>query len=268
MPPVSSNRRLFYRQPMFVRIDVRAAGLRTPVPATLVDLSAGGCRVEARTMLRPQTAVEFDLPRPHKATLRLPGTLRKVTYIPGERLFRYAIEFDALGGGEREELMRFISEEQRRMLAGKRPGSADGFPSAEPHPRLQMVRSDFRVEINLPVRYVVGEGTGPFNATAIDVSAGGIRVITDRVLRQEWVVRLSFTLPSDVLRLLQQVRGAEFAGAHPFGEVRVTCRPLAGVRQSRGRYVQSLAFVNPDPEATREINRFVEAARLAKVRPR
>ena len=58
-----SNRRSFYRQPMYLRINLRASGIRAPVPATLVDLSGGGGMVSARTMLKTQQAVEFDLAR-------------------------------------------------------------------------------------------------------------------------------------------------------------------------------------------------------------
>jgi c-di-GMP-binding flagellar brake protein YcgR len=251
---VDSNRRLFYRQPMYLRIDLRAAGVRAPVPGTLIDLSAGGCRIEARTLLRPQIAVEFDLQRPGRATLRLPGMLRKVAYAPYERLFRYAVEFDVLSDADRDELIRYISKEQRRTIAGGRRNDVlDVREMLGSATRIQALRADARVEINVPARYTIGESTGPYSATAVDIGTGGIRIIADQVLRQEWTVRMSFALPDIALE-------------KPFAEIRVGCRPLAGVKHSRGRFIQSLRFVHPDPEFTREIKRFVDLSRLARLR--
>jgi hypothetical protein len=70
---------VFFRQPMYLRINLRVSGVRAPVPATLIDLSGGGGMITARTMLRPQVAVEFDLPREGQPHLRLPGKVRKVS---------------------------------------------------------------------------------------------------------------------------------------------------------------------------------------------
>jgi c-di-GMP-binding flagellar brake protein YcgR len=256
MPSTASNRRLFYRQPMYLRIDLRAAGAQALVPATLVDLSAGGCRIEARSILRPRSAAEFDLPRPGRTTLRLPGTIRKVAYVPRERLFRYAVEFENLSQSDRDELIRFISEEQRRPLAGGPPPDVIGVrePMNGSATRIQALRSNFRVEVNVPVRYMVGEGAGPYSATAVDVSMGGIRIIADQVLLPEWIIRASFVLPDG-------------GDVRSFSEIRVNCRPLAGVKHSRGRFIQSLTFLNPDSESTREIKRFVDQSRLARLRP-
>ena len=117
----------------------------------------------------------------------------------------------------------------------------------------------------MPVRYTVFETPGAYNATAIDVSTGGMRIIAEQVLRQEWVVTLRFTLPSEALRVVQTVKGSSRSGA-PFHEMRMQARALPGVKQSRGRYIQSLIWVNPDPADTQEIDRFVQAAQLASLR--
>ncbi len=53
-------------------------------------------------MLDPHIAVEFDLPRAGMAPA-------------GDRTFRYAVEFDALPETTRDELARFIHEEQRAL---------------------------------------------------------------------------------------------------------------------------------------------------------
>jgi hypothetical protein len=258
---VPSNRRLFYRQPMYVRINLRVAGVRVPIPATLIDLSGGGGMVTARTMLKTQVAVEFDLPRDGQPLLRLAGKIRKVTYSPSDRTFRYAIEFEALREDDREMLLRYIIEEQRRTISVAR--RADEYLSKpKVSMRLQEQRAHRRIEVNIPVTLTIVDSGVTCEATAVDVSTGGSRIIIDNVLRQEWVVAMCFTLPNEILRALQQMRGSRASSAPAFEEIRVNARALPGVKQSRGRYIQSLVWVDPDPKATEEISRFVQAAQL------
>jgi hypothetical protein len=260
-----SNRRLFYRLPMYLRINLRASGIRAPVPATLVDLSGGGGMVTARTMLKTQLAVEFDLPRDGQPHLRLPGKIRKVSYSAAERTFQYAVEFDTLDDATREALLRFIIEEQRRTISvARRP---EGLP---PKPklstRLQEQRAHRRIDVNVPVRIALMDVPGSMEAVAIDVSTGGCRILIDHVLRQEWTLALKFTLPDEVLRAQQQARGSGGRAAAPFQELKVNARALPGVKQSRGKYIQSLIWVHPDPKVTEEISRFVQAAQLASLK--
>ncbi len=261
----SSNRRLFYRQPMYLRIDLRVAGIRVAVPSTLVDISGGGCQIHSRTMLRPRKRVEFDLPRAEQTDLHLSGTIRKVVYTPVDRMFRYTIEFDGIEERERDLLLRFVIDEQRRGLRTARAAASDIPPANARHmpmTRIQELRSSHRVELNCPVNYTVGDSPTVFTATAIDISAGGLRLIAEQVLRQEWSVTIWFTLSNDALRALHQLRGSDARAMRPFSELKLVARPLGGVKQSRGRFVQSLVFVNPEKSSTDEIMRFVQATRL------
>ena len=260
--PQPSNRRLFYRQAMYLRINLRVSGMRVPVPATLIDLSGGGGMVQSRTMLKPHCAVEFDLPREGFPHLRLAGKIHKVMYAAADRTFRYAVEFGTLGEDAREALLRFIIDEQRRTISLSRRGE-DGKPHLST--RIREQRAHRRIELNMPIRYNVVDAPGNFAATAIDVSTGGLRIIAEQVLRQEWVVTIRFTLPSEVLRAVQHLKGAQ-RSVSPFQELRMQARALPGIKQSRGRYIQSLTWVHPDPRATEEIHRFVQAAQLASLR--
>ncbi len=248
----AENRRSHFRQPMMIRVDLRVAGNRIPIPATLVDLSAGGCQLYGRTMVHADLACEFNMPREHMPPLRLSGTLRKVTYHAADRTFRYTVEFADLTEATREELARFIHEEQRKELARRRGETADGTVK-----RGNDLRADRRVDVNIPIFYSVGMGGVVHEAIALDVSTGGLRMICDRVLRQEWEIVVRFTPPSEILKLLQR-RGEQ----KPFSEVRLSARALPGVKQTRGKYQHSLVWVNPDPQATHEIHRFVEAVNL------
>lgn len=263
-PAPSTNRRLYYRQPMYLRINLRVAGIRVLVPATLVDISGGGAQIHARTMLKPKASVEFDLPRPGDTALRLTGTIRKVTYTPDNRTFRYAVHFESLESGVREQLLRFVIEEQRRGITGSKDApEATSLKVAST--RLRELRSAHRVEVNVPVRYFIGDSLTAQVATAIDIGTGGLRMILDQVLRQEWVVTVRFTLPNETLKVLAQSRVTGGPAMRPFSELKFLARPLSGVKQLRGRFVQSLAFVNPDAEQAAEIDRFVQASRLTTI---
>jgi len=259
-----SNRRLFYRLPMYLRINLRASGIRAPIPATLVDLSGGGGMVTARTMLKTQLAVEFDLPRDGQPHLRLPGKIRKVSYSPSDRSFQYAVEFGTLDDETREALLRFIIEEQRRTISIARRGDGQG-SKPKLSTRLQEQRAHRRIDVNIPVRISLQDVPGAMEAIAIDVSTGGARILIEHVLRQEWTLALKFTLPDEVLRAQQQSRGSGGRAAAPFQELKVNARVLPGVKQSRGKYIQSLVWVHPDPKVTEEISRFVQAAQLASL---
>jgi c-di-GMP-binding flagellar brake protein YcgR len=258
----STNRRSFYRQPMYVRVDLRVAGVRIPVAATLVDISAGGCQFHARTMLKPHVAVEFSLPRRDAAALRLSGKLRKVTYTASDRTFRYAVEFDSLSDSTRDDLARFIHDEQRHAISQSRGASDEDRP--KPSTRLQEQRAHHRVEVNIPIRYSIGPSGALYEAVAIDVSTGGVRILSDQVLRQEWDIALRFTLPNDVLRAMHARAGGNTQ--RPFAELKLIARPLPGVKQTRGRYMQSLIWVNPDPQMTEEIARFVDAVQVTRLK--
>ncbi|MGB6986360.1 MAG: PilZ domain-containing protein [Candidatus Aquilonibacter sp.] len=250
-PLVASNRRHAYRHAMSLHIDLRVSGIRAPVNATLIDLSGGGGMVAARTALKAETPVEFDLPREGQPHLRLAGKIRKVTFMPHERTFRYAVEFEHLDEETREAVHSLITFEQRRQLSVKRHGAQ----LRKPEPSTQEQRAHRRVDVEIPVRISIVNVPRMMEATLVDVSTGGVRVLIQHVLRQEWVVTLRFTLPSEVLRT-----------GTPFDEIRVAARALPGIKQYRGKYIQSLVWVNPDPAITAEINRFVQAAHLVALR--
>jgi len=223
----SNNRRLYYRHPLNLQVLLRVAGLRAPVSGTVIDVSGGGSMISSKTALRAPNQVEFDLPRPGMPVLRLPGTIRKVTY-NADRTFRYAVEF-ALDEETREELLRFISEEQQRARR------QDGLPSKRAD--ASDMRAHRRVDVAIPVMITISDQARAIEATIVDLSSGGARVSIDRVLRQEWSLSLRFLLDRT--------------------EVTLTARALPGVKHARGVYVQSLAWVHPDPTITAQIARFV-----------
>jgi c-di-GMP-binding flagellar brake protein YcgR len=255
--PAPLNRRSYFRLPLDIRVSLRVSGVKVPIPSTLVDISGGGCQVQARTVLKAQSPVEFDLPRPGQPPVRLPGILRKVTYTPGDRTFKYAIEFK-ISEGVHDELLRFIAEEQRREIARQKGHDLEVVGISK---SAREQRSHTRVDVELPIRYNLLGAQTQFSATAIDVSTGGMRILNERVLRQEWILVVRFRLPDEPVRQFLAMRGHNASEHTPFSELKLEARALPGVKETRGQYIQSLIWVDPDPSATDDISRFVNAAR-------
>lgn len=246
------NRRAYVRQPMFTDVALRVPGMRSGVPATLVDISGGGCRIATQLMIKPHADVEFDLPAGSRA-LKLSGRIAKVRYIPVDRTFHYGISFESLDEPKRDVLLRYISAEQRRTLEEKRVR----LPSATEDRAAENERREHaRARIPFPVSYAISGVPSTLRARALDVGAGGIRISTDRILRVEWAIELRFSLPNDVLRMAHQIDG-QAHDLRPFAPMRVKVRPLPGVMRMRERYIQRLAFMYAASGTVAEIERFV-----------
>jgi c-di-GMP-binding flagellar brake protein YcgR len=188
--------------------------------------------ISARRLLRAPLNVEFDLPRDKAPHLRLPGKILKGTYLPSDRSFKYAVEFDTLDEDTREALLRFISREQQRAIR-----SGDGYPPPAAEESNEQ-RAHRRVDVDQVIRIAITGIAAPVEAVLLDVSTGGARVSVEHVLRQEWELTLRFSLGNG-------------------SEVKMHARALPGVKEQRRRYVQSLIWVDPDPEVTREVDRFI-----------
>ncbi len=242
---MSLDNRAYYRQAMHAPIHVRVADVRETLPATLVDISGGGCRIDAAVLIQTRLPVRFNLPRPGLTDLVLTGTIKKIRHTTHGRTYHYGIAFELADEVEREELLHFINEEQLRALKGTR-----AFASPPPPPkRLLEQRSCMRTVASFPVRYTVPEQPGvTYEALALDLSTGGMRIVTDRILRREWSINVKISLPNDGLRT-----------AVPFVPLSLLASPLPGIRNSRGRYVHSLSFRNPSAAAIDEILRFIRA---------
>ncbi len=243
---MSLDKRRYYRQPMRTPVRLQVAGAPDALPATLVNISGGGCLVDAAGSLSARLPVRFNLPRPGLADLALTGTLTKVRRAKHDPVYHYGIAFE-ITESEREELVRFINEEQVRALHGTR---ADPGPPSLPK-RLLEQRSSSRTVASFPIRYTLPDRPDvAYEALALDVSTGGMRIVTDRILRREWCINITLSLPGEGL-------GAE-------APIALLATPLPGIRNSRGRYVHSLSFRSPSAVAVDEILRFIQANELSR----
>jgi len=247
---MSLDERAYHRQPVHATIHVRVAGVRETLPATLVNISGGGCRIDAAVQIQTRLPVRLNLPRPGLTDLVLMGTIKKTRHTKHDHTYHYGIAFEMAGETERDELSRFISEERLRALKGAHVSVGPPPPAK----RLLEQRSCVRTVASFPVRYTVPEQPGvTYEALALDLSTGGMRIITDQILRREWNINVNISLPNDELRT-----------AVPFMPLSLLASPLPGIRNSRGRYVHSLSFRNPSAAAIDEILRFIRANELSR----
>ncbi|GAC1391592.1 MAG: hypothetical protein NVSMB31_09130 [Vulcanimicrobiaceae bacterium] len=285
--PAPPPKRDFFRVPLRLRIDVDA-GMSVPLPAMLVDISGGGCLIASRIMVEAGQTVSYTLRRGDgKPDLHLGGVIRTKRYAEAEHIYFYGVKFDEMKAAEHDVLLQEISYLERRLIVHKR-GEADSPAKKAPAVALtasskkkaQQARSAFRVSWPFQMTYTVPGLPGIHRATALDTSAGGMRIATDMVLRREWVLELTFTMPAQVLEVLEQhesVNTSELFGnryalkskvikQRPFAPITVRAHVVPGIQESRGRYVHGISFKDADHLVREEITRFVHAAQLSKRR--
>lgn len=140
-------------------------------------------------------------------------------------------------------------------------------------------RASYRVAWSFPVEFKIGGIPGTHRATAADVSAGGMLLATDIVLRREWQLELQFTLPESVLEVLvkhEPITTSQFRKQYPdrakaarekaFAPMVLSAEATPGIQQARGRYLHGVKFKDVDVLVRDELLRFVHAAQLSKRR--
>lgn len=140
-------------------------------------------------------------------------------------------------------------------------------------------RASYRVAWSFPVEYTIGGIPGVHRATAADISAGGMLIATDILLRREWKLELQFTLPQSVLDMLvkhepittsvfgrQSAQKPKAAEQQAFAPMALEAEVTPGIQQARGRYLHGVKFNGVDAPIREELLRFVHAAQLSKRR--
>ncbi len=229
----TADRRKDRRFAMRGAIDMRAAGIDILIQATLEDISATGARVSTRAPLRMKHPVQIELPRPGQAPLRVTGNVVRARGTTTDRIYHYGILFrletDELRAAVRSYVSMYASK-----LAPIRTAPTD---------RRSITNGvDVKLKVDVSVTDV-----GRFAAIALALRPGGMRIASDRVLRQEWAMKIDLRLPSQM----------------PGGSSIVTVRAQAkaGVRQVRGQYVQDVEFVETPLRVQSEIENFIYETR-------
>ena len=228
------DRRRYPRFPMNGALQVRANGLEIPISATVRDISAGGCKLDCRVALTSKQALRIELPQPGAPALVVEGNVVRATLTQSDRMNHYGIRFRIETANFRDTLVAYISRYCRfkyATSAGDR--RTDG-----------IVDVKFAVTISAPeIR--------PFNAMAIALGAQGMRIATDRVLRQEWMMKIDLKLPGGMI-------GAPV--------LMMVARAKPGAKPVRGSYVQDVEFVEPSLRALAEIERAMGEAKSRRSR--
>ena len=160
--------------------------------AVLLDLSEGGCRISARSVLLTGSTITIELAQAGKRALPLRGTVRHVANArnPGE--VEFGVEFGALARDEAAGLAAFIDEKRRQGP------------------------SEARTETDFPVRCNVDGMREAFSAVALDLSLNGMRLEVRRQFTEDTKLILRFAVPGfrerqvevRVLRGLQRPNGS------------------------------------------------------------
>lgn len=286
-PQNAGNKRNFFRIPLRTLIQMEA-GMPVLVPAMLLDLSGGGCQVASRIAVDGNQHVSFRYKREGKPDLILTGAVKSRRYAEADHIYYYGIKFEALSENAHDDLLQEIVNMERKIIMQRR-GEQDlkaeqskvvtvpavnakaGKPEAN--------RSAFRVAWTFPLEFKIKGIPGTQRATSIDISAGGMQIATDMILRREWQLELSFTLPEKVLDVLAQTENVStsvFGSRYgeqtkvtkqkPFPPMTIKAESTPGIQQSRGRYIHGLKFNDVDPLVREQLLRFVHAAQLSKRR--
>jgi len=193
--PFQGRGRARARLAITLPITVNVSGFPKPVPAVLLDLSEGGCRIGSRSIFLTGSGIAFALPNPGSRPIVLRGTVKHVapsSRNPGE--IEFGVEFAGLTREDAAGLAAFIAAKQREG-----PGNA-------------------RVEADFPVRFKIAGMRETFSAVAIDLSANGMRLEMQRQVGDDTKLILRFAVPGFREREIEVrvLRGLQRSGGYHY----------------------------------------------------
>jgi len=213
------ERRKYPRIAIAGAIEVRAVGIKVPIVANLRNIAGGGCALAARVDLSMGQALRLELPVAGAAPLVLEGNVVRSAANAAEKITQYGVKFRIDTAAMRDNVLTYIARYCQ--------------------PKSAMIEAKFAVTAASP-------DVRPFHATAVAFGPEGLRLASDRVLRQEWTIRFDLKLPGGQI------------GAPP---ISVTGRAKPGAKLLRGSYVQDIVFVEPSLRAIAEIERAMNDVR-------
>ena len=269
------NTRKAYRQSIELPIAISVGGLPAPVYGTLVNISESGCRLRSLILIERDRDVEFELKRPNGEALSLRGRIISRATPPTGGGFEYGVNFAPMSPDERGRLAIEIHEMQRREGAERAQKRDSDAP--RPAAASKQRRNSVRTLVSFPIRYRAPHKVAS-NASATDVSMGGLRLMTLETIALGTVLELRFTLPPDYLYVYppaaERTEISPFGprtvrvpdNRRPFNEMSLHGRVVSRFQVSRGREVYGVQFTDIDGYHREEIARFTHAVQLAKLR--
>lgn len=119
---VKIQRRGYYRLKITKLIKIRKCNMEdeennSQHEGILVDISGGGALFFSKFQMEPKDIIEVDLNIDDKNSITLYGMIKRKHYdINKSFLYEYGIEFQSLKTSVRDILIRFIFDEQRKLL--------------------------------------------------------------------------------------------------------------------------------------------------------
>jgi c-di-GMP-binding flagellar brake protein YcgR len=265
--------RNYFRLAVNIPLQIDIVDVPVPLQGTLVDISEGGCKITAKSMLLKGVEIAFELPRKTKEPLKLRGRVCHIDFKPMTKTFDYGIQYIGLRPADSDAIYQFVVEEQRRKLQTR-----EGHLEATKNGKAKDRQAVLRVERKFPIQYAIFGQRAFAPAMATDISRGGMRVILDRAIPEDRTLELRFTLPEDVLDVLTrrtESRDGSLFGreitvkeekARPFVELRMQVKLLPGWHEVKGLFHYSVSFLRPKPQMLEEIERFIHAAQLTEIK--
>jgi c-di-GMP-binding flagellar brake protein YcgR len=220
-----------FRFALAVDVEMTVEGFPRPVKATVVDLSLGGCRVATGAILLTGSAVDFVLPLAKRGSVRVRGKVRHAAPGGNAGSLEVGIEFAPLPPKDAAAVTEFVEEGRAQDAEGQ---------------------NSVRVETELPVMCTMQGQKAPFEALALDVGRGGMRIAHDKQLPTASTMNLQFAL-------------ADTSGIQL--DVKMKAK-IVGSSKVLREFQHNVVFLDVTPAMGDAIARFVRAKQLDEIRGR
>lgn len=261
-PAAPSNRRESYRQKLDLPIDLKVLGLHGEPnrAATLMDLSATGCRIRSQHTYEIGTKVGFALPTAANH-MKLSGTIVTRDKSVSSFIFDYGLSFAGLSEPQREGIVQELMNFQRRDAV------AVSFKKyADARVEQPQTRLTYREEVTFPVKFMHGQ-SHHLEGHASDISMDGVRLWSDVAMQNGARIHMSFTLPDYVLypELEPEDPKPAVKKGQPFKEMHCKAVVVARLPSNTRKLPHGVKFVDLHPVDREEMGRFIHLLQLYKL---
>lgn len=264
--PAPSNRRETYRQKLDLPILVKILGLHgeTNRAATLMDLSATGCRIRSQHTYEVGTKLGFELPAASNG-MKLTGAIVSREKSVSSFIFDYGLTFAGLSEQQKEAIVQELMNFQRRDAVAVSFKKFDGAVKDAPQTRLT-----YREDVTFPVRYMHGQSVHA-EGYASDISMDGIRLWGDTALQNGARLHLTFTLPDYVLYPdadPDQLPRPQGKNVQSFKQMTAKGVVVARLPSDTRKLPHGVKFVDLHPVDREELARFIHLLQIYKLAKR
>lgn len=265
-PAAPSNRREAYRQKLDLPVELKVLGLHGEPnrAATLMDLSASGCRIRSQHTYEMGTKVGFALPTAANH-MRLAGTIVSREKSVSSFIYDYGLSFAGLSDQQREGIVQELMNFQRRDAVAVSFKKYADVRADQPQTRLT-----YREEVTFPVHFMHGSAVHG-EGYASDISMDGIRLWSDVGFQNGARVHMTFTLPDYVLypESDQNDPGRPMIRkGNAFKEIQCKGVVVSRLQGDVRKIPHGVRFVDLHPVDREEVGRFIHLLQLYKLAKR